>query len=156
MRSLTCAEIALIVLEYKHLQLYQESIKAFVYSVKLKLELNILSKLVDLVNGDSLSRSMTLDMIDPTTLSGQAQSEIRGEMADSRNFIRSTSIDEKGRPNNRHGSYANGRDFGDPIAQKPADGEQIMTVSSHDSTLTQPTYRRRPDDLYAEALRSLT
>ncbi|KAJ9634425.1 hypothetical protein H2204_006250 [Knufia peltigerae] len=149
-------DIALIVLEYKHLQLYQESIKAFVYSVKLKLELNILSKLVDLVNRDSISRSMTLDVINPTTLSGQAQSEIRGEMAELGHFMSSTSTDEKGRPTHRLSSCTNGRDFGDPFTQKPTDGEQITTGSSHDSNSTQPTNRKRSDDLYAEALRTLT
>ena len=41
------AQIALILLQFLHFQLYQEAVKAFVYSVKLKLEVNILSKLVN-------------------------------------------------------------------------------------------------------------
>lgn len=66
----------LIVLQYKHLQLYQESIKAFVYSVKLKLELNVLSKLIDLVSGNARTRSMTLDMIDSNTINGQTIGDV--------------------------------------------------------------------------------
>ncbi|RMZ84140.1 hypothetical protein DV738_g534, partial [Chaetothyriales sp. CBS 135597] len=54
-------DVALVVLQYKHLQLYQEIIKAVVYGIKLKLELNILSKLVDLVGGGSNVRTMTGD-----------------------------------------------------------------------------------------------
>ncbi|RMZ91952.1 hypothetical protein DV736_g812, partial [Chaetothyriales sp. CBS 134916] len=67
-------DVALVVLEFKHLQLYQETIKAVVYSVKLKLELNILSKLVDLVDGGkSTLRSMTLTgTIDSDAILGQA------------------------------------------------------------------------------------
>jgi hypothetical protein len=75
-----CMDIAIVALQFLHYQLYQESIKAFVYSVKLKLELNILSKLVDLVSGDSTkNRSMTLDLIDQSTIAGQAQEDIRRE-----------------------------------------------------------------------------
>jgi hypothetical protein len=65
-----------------HYQLYQESIKVFVYSVKLKLELNILSKLVDLVHGGRTSnRSMTLDVIDDNAIPGQARHDVRREMS---------------------------------------------------------------------------
>lgn len=68
-------DILIIVLQYKHLQLYQESIKAFVYSVKLKLELNVLSKLVDLV-GNQRQQSMTLNMFETNaTIQGQALSD---------------------------------------------------------------------------------
>lgn len=74
----------LIVLQYKHLQLYQESVKAFVYSVKLKLELNVLSKLIDLVSGGSernRNRSMTLEMIDSNVLNGQTVSDVPRNMS---------------------------------------------------------------------------
>ena len=72
-------DIGLIVLQFKHYQLYQEALKAFFYSVKLKLELNILSKLVDLVHGDSASKSMTLDVIDSNTIAGQEAEMVKRE-----------------------------------------------------------------------------
>lgn len=78
---LTRSQILIIVLQYKHLQLYQESVKAFVYSVKLKLELNVLSKLIDLVHGSSRDRSMTLDMIDSNTINGQTVSDVPRHMS---------------------------------------------------------------------------
>ena len=59
-------EIALVTLQFLHYQLYQETIKLFVYSVKLKLEFNILSKLVDLVNPESNDRETTLEFLEPT------------------------------------------------------------------------------------------
>ena len=74
-------QVALVILEFKHLQLYQESIKVFVYSVKLKLELNILSKLVDLVEGKSTRRSTTLEEIDSNAIVGQAQADVRQELS---------------------------------------------------------------------------
>ena len=42
-------DIVLLAIQYNNLHLYEQSIKAFVYSVKLKLEFAILGKLVDLV-----------------------------------------------------------------------------------------------------------
>ncbi|RMD40235.1 hypothetical protein DV735_g4897, partial [Chaetothyriales sp. CBS 134920] len=59
-KTVSLLKVALVVLQFKHLQLYQEIIKAVVYGVKLKLELNILSKLVDLVGGSGSNvRTMT-------------------------------------------------------------------------------------------------
>jgi hypothetical protein len=75
-------DTGLVVLQYKHLQLYQEALKGFAYSVKLKLELNILSKLVSLVHGpNTTDRSMTLEVIDWTAIPGQAQEELRKELS---------------------------------------------------------------------------
>lgn len=51
------------------------------YSVKLKLELNILSRLVDLVHGSgSRDRSMTLEPFDSSTITGMAHAKVRREM----------------------------------------------------------------------------
>ncbi|KIW91459.1 uncharacterized protein Z519_08355 [Cladophialophora bantiana CBS 173.52] len=71
-----CMDTALVAPQFKRLQLYQESIKAFVYSVKLKLELNILSKLVDLVQRSSIDRSLTLEFIDANSIVGQTQAAV--------------------------------------------------------------------------------
>lgn len=73
---LTQLQIALIVLQYKHLQLYQEAIKVFVYSVKLKLELSILSKLVDLVHDNRVTHSTTLNTVEDSNIEGQKHSEM--------------------------------------------------------------------------------
>lgn len=91
---LTKIQTALVILQYKHLQLYQEAIKVFVYSVKLKLELNILSKLVDLVNAPSADRSMNLEIIDSNAIPGQAQAEIRNELSVLERFHSSVTTDK--------------------------------------------------------------
>lgn len=80
MISANISQIALITLQFLHFQLYQEAIKAFVYSVKLKLEIHILSKLVNVVQGNQNSRAMTLEFIDSSAIAGQARAEIRREM----------------------------------------------------------------------------
>ncbi len=146
-QGLTYSKVALIILEYKHLQLYQESIKAFVYSVKLKLEWNILSKLVNLVHGDGINRSMTLDIIDPTTLSGQARSEIRAEVVGPERLAGSLASDEKVSGRQLEAGQATGIPSGD--------NDQICPVLSRESGWTPRTNRRVSDDLYADALRTL-
>jgi len=83
-----------VILQYKHLKLYQEAIKAFVYSVKLKLELNILSKLVDLVNTPSADKSMNLEIIDSNATPGQAHAEIRHELSVLEDFRSSSTTDK--------------------------------------------------------------
>jgi hypothetical protein len=73
-------DIVIICLQFLHYQLYQEALKVFFYSVKLKLELNILSKLVDLVHGGNQQRaSMTLDVIDSNTITGQERDLVKAE-----------------------------------------------------------------------------
>lgn len=84
-------DVAIVVLQYRHFQLYQETLKGFVYSVKLKLELNILSKLVDLVHGDTSKRSMTLEVIDSDTIAGQERASIQQEQQDEKARMRSAS-----------------------------------------------------------------
>jgi hypothetical protein len=62
-------DIVLLFLQYKHWRIYQQSTKAFIYAVKLKLELNILSKLVDLVSGSGQQQqSRILDEIDSNAI----------------------------------------------------------------------------------------
>ncbi|KAJ9497615.1 hypothetical protein H2202_007039 [Exophiala xenobiotica] len=150
-----CMDVALIILEYKHLQLYQESIKAFVYSVKLKLELNILSRLVNLVHGDGINRSMTLDMIDPTTLSGHARSEIRAEVVGHERVVASLASDEKVSGRQLEAGQATSHRYGAPLSIPSGDSDQISPVLSRESNWTTRTNRRVSDDLYADALRNL-
>lgn len=68
----------IVALQFLHYQLYQESLKGFFYSVKLKLELNILSKLVDLVHGNATHRSTALEVIDSDVIRGQGATEVQG------------------------------------------------------------------------------
>ncbi|RMZ89003.1 hypothetical protein DV736_g3758, partial [Chaetothyriales sp. CBS 134916] len=56
-------DIVLLVIEYKNLHIYEQSIKAFVYSVKLKLEFAILGKLVELAQESQRSLAHTLDTV---------------------------------------------------------------------------------------------
>ena len=66
-------DIVLLVIQYKNLHIYEQSVKAFVYSVKLKLEFAILGKLVDLVQKSQRTLSNALgtmdDCVEPTASS---------------------------------------------------------------------------------------
>lgn len=128
-----------MILQYKHYQLYQESIKGFVYSVKLKLELNILSKLVDLVHGNDTTRSMTLDVIDSNTIPGQAQVDVERE---SKIFSMSSSKDQ------------NVLQYEDRQPRN-VDIERMSPLSSHASMNRQRTSGRESDILYADFLRTM-
>ena len=48
-------DIALLAIEYKNLHIFEQCVKSFVYSVKLKLEFAILGKMVDLVKDSRLN-----------------------------------------------------------------------------------------------------
>ena len=151
-------DIVLIVLQFKHLQLYQEAIKAFVYSVKLKLELNILSKLVDLVHGDSANRRMTLEIIDANTLTGQARSNMQKEMS---GLDRLNSTDKVPQDLGEHG-YTDGprtRASVQPVRTSDEDNDMdgIARVVLPQSTnrYSARTSGRDSDILYADMLRSM-
>ena len=72
-QSLTRAQIALLAIQYKNLHIYEQTVKSFVYSVKLKLEFSILGKLVDIVQESKRSLTNALgdieDCIDQHKLS---------------------------------------------------------------------------------------
>ena len=57
-------DIVLLVIEYKSLHIYEQCVKGFVYSVKLKLELAILGKLVDLVQQSQRSLSNAMGTVE--------------------------------------------------------------------------------------------
>ena len=70
-------QIVIVSLQFLHYQLYQESLKGFFYSLKLKLELNILSKLVGLVDGNAATnRSNTLQTIEADTVGGESTAHL--------------------------------------------------------------------------------
>ncbi|OQV08486.1 hypothetical protein CLAIMM_12750 [Cladophialophora immunda] len=150
-----CMDTALVMLQYKRLQLYQESIKGFVYSVKLKLELNILSKLVDLVQRNSMDRSMTLEIIDASSIAGQTQAAVRRESWIPEQGGAWSSATDKG--TEKHIEDVHDKNMTDTLPQcrLPDDVDGITRVLSQNSRYTARTASRESDILYAEVLRSL-
>ena len=155
LRLLTHRQVGLVVLQYKHLQLYQESLKAFVYSVKLKLELNVLSKLVDLVHGTSTTRSMTLEIIDSNTIPGQAQADVRREIQTHENLGSWLVSDDKRAIKHIEDSRRTGPGLSSSVSRPPGDNDEITQILSRDSRYTARTSDRQSDILYADVLRSL-
>ena len=154
-QTLTREQVALVILEFKHLQLYQESIKVFVYSVKLKLELNILSKLVDLVEGKSTRRSTTLEAIDSNAIAGQAQAEVRQELSlsDSGGWSKSN---EKIAAMEQVQDVSYGKlEHSPSISVPPVEISGLPPVHSTDSRYGTRTLRRESDIEYADFMRSM-
>ena len=142
----------LVIFQYKHLQLYQESTKAFVYSVKLKLELNILSKLVDLVHDTSTDRSMTLDIIDSNALPGQAQAEVRQELSRPEYVSSWAGANDKVAVEHMENGYA----ITPRHVSGPTDAnDEITRVLSQQSRYTARSTGRESDILYADFMHSL-
>lgn len=113
------------------------------YSVKLKLELNILSKLVDLVHMDSSDHAMTVDAISPDNSRGQEQDDLRKEMdiSNAKSLGNISSNDTRSQSDAAdHATNANG----------------INQVATNQSNLTARTTGRESDMMYADMLRSLT
>ncbi|KAK5096325.1 hypothetical protein LTS08_007581 [Lithohypha guttulata] len=145
-------DIGLVTLQFLHFQLYQEAIKVFVYSVKLKLELNILSKLVDLVHGNSAQKSMSIGVIDATSIPGTVQSDVHQEMsqggvfgsADSRMAL------EKKEEIHRHGSR-----YSDASAQQISATSNDMYPVLSNSRYSSRTSGRETDIIYADILRDI-
>lgn len=160
-------DVAIVAMQFLHYQLYQETIKGFVYSVKLKLELHILSKLVDLVGNDrSEHRAMELCEIDSNAIEGQAQAEIRHEMStlDTSSLQmndRGTSSgigDEKALATGSVQSGQKNRNTYTTISSIPnssEEGDHINRVVSSQSQSAR-TQGRESDLMYAEMMRSLS
>ncbi len=149
-------------LQYKHLQLYQESIKAFVYSVKLKLELNILSRLVDLVHGNKASTSMTLNTVDSNAIEVQTPAEMRQESKGSEQlstdyFSTKFASTDKGTVQHNEIEYATPSkleaSFG--YGGRPDHDDALEPVVSSHSRYTSRTSGRESDVLYADFLRDM-
>lgn len=147
----------LIYLQFKREQLYQESIKGFVYSVKLKLELNILSKLVDLVHGGSANRSMTLDVIDSRALPGQAQKNVQRELSGQEYFGSLFTSDTKDHVQHVENSHVIERRSNSSISPSTTDEyDAVMRIRSQQSRYSARTSDRESDILYADVLRSIS
>lgn len=113
------------------------------YSVKLKLELNILSKLVDLVHMDSSDHSMAIDAVTASDSRGQEQDDLRKEM----DVSKPRSLDNMSSNDTRSPSDA---------ADHAPNADGISQVATRQSNLTARTTGRESDMMYADMLRSLT
>lgn len=161
-------DILIIVLQYKHLQLYQESIKAFVYSVKLKLELNVLSKLVDLV-GNQRQQSMTLNMFETNTIQGRALSDGTRGMSGPGPLDEWLTSDNKDPEKQKHTNYAidsvvassssqpsDVTDEAEPRDEEDDEIDKITRTLSQQSRARVRDSGRESDVLYADFVRSMS
>lgn len=147
-------------MQFKHMQLYQESFKILFYSIKLKLEMNILSKLVDLVHGTATqNRAMTLEAIDSNAVQGQAQRDVQRELAGRDSVVNWFGSDSKMGmdhvqnsipPDSRFPSIS--RSGSSPLD----DDTTILRVLSHPSSTNRRTAGREVDTLYADFCRTLS
>lgn len=147
-------DTALVILQYKHLQLYQEAIKGFVYSVKLKLELNILSKLVDLVNAPSADRSLNLEIIDSNAIPGQAQAEVRHELSVLERFRSSVTTDKIGVSHIEDTGAMNAK-YSSSVSGSPDETDEITHPTSCQSRSRGRMASIESEISYADILRSL-
>jgi hypothetical protein len=150
-------QIALIVLQYKHLQLYQESIKVFVYSVKLKLELNILNRLVDLVHGSAASRqskSMNLATIGAADVtSDKSHRELSRIQSNSLHLDNWLGTDEKHDSDKTSGGEYDLEPKLSPIIYN--NGNDEITHVTAQSRYSKRTSGRESDVMYADFLRDM-
>lgn len=151
-------QVALIILQYKHLQLYQESIKVFVYSVKLKLELNILNRLVDLVHGTAASRrtrSMSLAAIDAADVtSDRSQPNLSRVQSNPLHLDNWPGNDEKHDSDKTSG---NGYDLEPKLSPMTSNngGDEITKVTRTQTMMSARTSGRESDIMYADFLRDM-
>lgn len=123
------------------------------YSVKLKLEIHILSKLVNVVSGNQTSRAMTLEFIDSSAIAGQARAEIRREMREpqygSRNENKSSlqKINEDAEIGPLDSASS---------SQQTDEKDEITRVTSTTSIHTARTKGRESDIMYADFVKSMS
>lgn len=154
------AQIALLVMQFHHLQLYQECFKILFYSIKLKLEMNILSKLVDLVHGAAKDRGMTLEAIDSNAVQGQVQRDVQRELAGrDDSVVNWFGTDSK--MGMDHGSNEIAPDSRFPSLSRTTstpqdDDTTILRVLSHPQSINPRIAGRETDSMYADFCRTLS
>ena len=142
-------------MQFLHYQLYQEGLKGFFYSVKLKLELNILSKLVDLVNGNAAHRTTSLGFIDVDTIPGQAPSDLQREVSPMEQPIGWRPSYSKGILENVKEDHLDQPKLEDSTTNPLDDSNGIMRLTSEQTSFSSRTRGRESDVWYAEMLRSM-
>ncbi|KEF62008.1 uncharacterized protein A1O9_03580 [Exophiala aquamarina CBS 119918] len=147
-------DTALVILQYKHLQLYKEVIKGFFYSVKLKLELSILSKLVDLVNAPSADRSMNLEIIDSNVVPRQAHAEMRHELS-ALEYIRSSATTDEIGVSHIEDAAATNAKYSSSMSGSPDETDELTHPTSCDSRNRGRIASLYSEISYANIIRSL-
>ncbi|KAJ9603431.1 hypothetical protein H2200_012209 [Cladophialophora chaetospira] len=157
-------DIATVALEFLHYQLYQEGLKGFFYSVKLKLELNILSKLVDLVGGagGAQRRTTSLGVIDVDTLPGVTANDLQREVSPmeqpngwhpsfSKGIMEHITEDrlDQTKAEESPSNASNARDDSDEISA------EIMRMATQQTSHSSRMRGRESDMWYAEMLRDM-
>lgn len=138
--------------------------------MKLKLELNVLSKLVDLVHGNTRNQSMTLNMFeDNNTIQGQPLSDGTRGMSGPGPLDEWLASDNKGSEKQKQNDYVNDSgiassssqpsDENDKDEAKDDDDDDIdkitRTLSEHSRSRIKES-GRDSDVLYADFLRSMS
>jgi hypothetical protein len=121
----------------------------------LKLELNILSKLVNLVHGNATARSMTLEIIDSNAIPGQVQAEVRRELRGPEPLSRTLESNDKGTIQRNEDGRATPPGFGAPLGERLDDNDGMTRAISHQARYRARTGGRESDVLYADILRDL-
>ena len=121
----------------------------------MKLELNILSKLVDLVHGTSTNRSMTVEAIDANAIPGLAQAEVRRELSRSEHVGDRPGTDDKGAMEHIEDGHATKPRYSSSVSGSPDENHGITRVFSHHPGYTARIASRESDVLYADVVRSL-
>lgn len=161
-------DVVLLFLQYKHWRIYQQATKAFIYAVKLKLELNILSKLVDLVQGSSSaaqrSSRVILDDIDNAAAQPVVPAQISSKHHFHHPFRRHRPSDALPTKRDDDDDDAASGTAGEVqhIEHRPVtvDGDADALLRSPAAALRARTYStrttgREEDILYADMLRSI-
>ncbi|EXJ62516.1 hypothetical protein A1O7_02954 [Cladophialophora yegresii CBS 114405] len=152
-------DVVIVALQFLHYQLYQESLKGFFYSVKLKLELNILSKLVDLVNGNATHRSNTIEAIDSDATAGQGGSEVQREVSPmtqhSRRNTTYKGVLEHINEENQHRTDPSSLEASSSSTKALDEEDGITRLMSQQSSRSTRTRVRESDIWYADVLRSM-
>ncbi|ETI23637.1 hypothetical protein G647_05439 [Cladophialophora carrionii CBS 160.54] len=152
-------DVVIVALQFLHYQLYQESLKGFFYSVKLKLELNILSKLVDLVNGNATQRSNTLEAIDSDAISGQRGSEVQREISPMKQHTQwdpsSKGVLQHIKEENQHHTDHPSLEASSSSTKALDEEDGIARLTSQQSSRSTRTRVRESDVWYADVLRSI-
>ncbi|RMZ79051.1 hypothetical protein DV737_g3599, partial [Chaetothyriales sp. CBS 132003] len=146
-------DIVLLVIEYKNLHIYEQAIKAFVYSVKLKLEFAILGKLIDLAQESQRSLAHALDTIDDCVQrSDSAAAERAQSLASSVPWLTHGDKPAMQHIEHRHSSHVMNRGMEPPSLETGRTrGSQQGSVGSRDRL-----QGRESDVLYADIVRSIS
>lgn len=139
------------------------------YSVKLKLELNVLSKLVDLVHGNARNQSMTLNMFEENTIQGQPLSDGTRGMSGPGPLDEWLASDNKVSEKQKQNDCVNDSGIGSSSSQpsevtdkdevKDDDDDDVDKITRTLSEQSRSRVResgRESDVLYADFLRSMS